>query len=91
MTKWDTVGGMGTRSSRTEGAVQWSSGVYLVLDLDLAVGRGGFLVVSTAHSPLWEAARTESAAWWMKAWPSSQKGRTKGDTWFGGRGFVSKV
>lgn len=34
----------------------------------------------TAYSPFWEASKTESAAWWMKAWPSSQKGRTNGDT-----------
>lgn len=88
MTKWEMVGGMGMRSSCVAGRVRGRGGCSEGDNEGVAVVvAGGFgdvfaLMVSTAHSPFLEASRTESAAWWMKVRPSSQKGRTKGDTWW---------
>lgn len=62
MTKWETVGGMGTRRGLGAGVPG------LLLE--------GRFWGTEAYSPFSEALRTESPALWMKVRPSSQKGRT---------------
>lgn len=66
MTKWEMVGGMGRRVGSGRG---------------LGDERETLAGLMRAWSPRREAARTESAAWRMKSWPSALNGLTNSETW----------
>ena len=68
MTKWEIVCGI----VRIVGSGMGSVG--LALNMRFA----GMEMVFWLVAVRW---RMESAAWWMKVWPSSLKGRTKWLTW----------